>query len=173
MSTGTGSPAGPPHAIRALQWGPWHWDKCCWLTAPSCCRTCSTSAWSGMRQGRWYWRTGRDAAPLTLSTAPQLSWSVRHDTLGPSPFLPALPQDPWPPCATLEPSPSLQCPGTFALLPVPPPPCVCPAKLSQGQAITTPAGSRAMLVACGRSQREYVFGRRRALRWDRQQLPGQ
>lgn len=166
-------PCRSPRAVRALQGGPWRWHTCCWLTASSCCRMCSTSAWSGTRRGRWCWRTGRDAAPLTLSTAPQLSWSVRHDTLGPPPFLPALPQDPCPPCATLEPSPSLQCPGTFALVPVPAPPCVCPAKPSQGRAITAPAGRRAVLAARGRSQQERVFGRRRALRRDRQQLPGQ
>lgn len=48
----------------------------------------------------------------------------------------------------LPPSPSLCHPGTLSLsavpwdlcpLPVPPPPCVCPAKLSQGRAVTDPS----------------------------------
>lgn len=48
------------------------------LTAPSPRRTCSTSAWSEMRQEGCCSKTGRDAAPSTLSTGPPPSWLVRH-----------------------------------------------------------------------------------------------
>lgn len=51
---------------------------CAVLTAPSPCRTCSTSAWSEMRREGCCWKTGRDAAPSTPSTGPPPSWSVRH-----------------------------------------------------------------------------------------------
>lgn len=62
-----------------------------------------------------------------------------------------------------QPSPSRRHPG-------------CLARLSWGQAGTDPDRSRrAGLCRAARagSQRERLFGRRRALRWDRQQLPGQ
>lgn len=62
-----------------------------------------------------------------------------------------------------QPSPSRQHPG-------------CSARLSRGQAGTDPnpgRGAGLCWAARAGSQRECLFGRRRALRWDRQQLPGQ
>lgn len=131
-------PSGPCSGGPGRWGGLWH---CRWLTAWSCRRTCSTSGWSGTRQGRCCWRMGRDAAPSTPSTGPRPSWSVRHAAPGPSP--------------------SLQAPG-------------CSAGLNRGR-VGTDAGGGAGLcrVACAGSQRERLFGRRRALRWDCQQLPGQ
>lgn len=145
--SGVGGPAGgaaPPPPSGPCSGGPGCWGRC-W----QCCQLTARSRYRTCNTSAW-----------SGTRWERCCWRMGRDAalLTPS----TGPRPSWSVRhAAPGPSPSLQRPS-------------CSARLNWGQAGTDSGGGAGLCrVACAGSQRERLFGRRRALRRDCQQLPGQ